>query len=430
MNTGTNMDVLWGLLIVAVAGLVILNTIHFLQPVSGRKKRAEGDGRNPFWDAFLKSNLKVANTVLGILTSVLLGMILNGYLRGDISSVPPAPTETPAVEKAAPDKTREPQSWKTSTPGPDEPEPRGTGGGPEEEQQPLTSLVQTETNDYIRITDSRYIRDNYDNLYPFGKVICCKDDGWSSGKGLVEYFLNGGYKTLTGTIFVPYESRSVTDEPPSLFRIYGDGKLLYNGPSLEGKTKPAAFAVNVENVQYLTLMIHGGWYKGDGTGLIPLICAGNLTLSSKTVPKDSSLPKVYLSELEPYEEQDIYVSHVNNYYTDITGHKYYQYGIVANRERTGFYEYRLDGKYKTLKGTLYIPRVSIGQSSLEEPRVDIYADDALKKTIVLGSKDPPQAFSLDVSGVEFLKITVSGGWYRGDGTGLIPAICVGDPCLY
>ena len=51
------------------------------------------------------------------------------------------------------------------------------------------------------------------------------------------------------------------------------------------------------------------------------------------------------------------------------------------------------------------------------------------KVMTLDEKDAPEKFSVDVSGAESIKIEVGGGWYKGDGSGLIPAICAADLCL-
>lgn len=294
----------------------------------------------------------------------------------------------------------------------------------------LTSLKQTESNKYIEI-DKDCEKDNRGNIYSQGLNIYATDDGLSSGRGFVEYALSGKYKTLKGTLYVPYESRNKEFRSISMFRIYGDGQLVYSGPAIEGKDEPVDFAVNVEGVRFLKVCIQGGWYKGDGTGLIPCICAGNLILSAEndvSVTKDLSLPKLYLTDLPLYDSSSLFSSQINDYLSDIDGNKYYRGDVIANGGKTGFAEFQIKGEYSTLKGTAYVPSVSAGKTFKLEPYVKIYVNDELKKEITLNSEDSPVEFSVDISSAEFIKIEGSGGLYvNGD---WVPGICVSGLGLY
>ena len=294
----------------------------------------------------------------------------------------------------------------------------------------LTSLKQTEDNKFIRI-DNYYEKDNRGNAYSQGLNIYARSDGFSSGRGFVEYALSGKYKTLKGTLYVPYESRNKEFKSIPMFRIYGDDQLVYLGPAIEGKDKPVDFVVNVEGVRFLKVCIQGGWYKGDGTGLIPCICAGNLILSVEndvSVTKDLSLPKLYLTDLPLYDSKSLFSSQINDYLSDIDGNKYYIGDVIANGGKTGFAEFQIKGEYSTLKGTAYVPSVSAGKTFKLEPYVKIYVNDELKKEITLNSEDSPVEFSVDISGAEFIKIEGSGGLYvNGD---WVPGICVSGLGLY
>ena len=294
----------------------------------------------------------------------------------------------------------------------------------------LTSLQQTDVNKYIQI-DQYCEKDNRGNTYSQGLNIYARSDGFSSGRGFVEYALSGKYKTLKGTLYVPYESRNKEFKSIPMFRIYGDDQLVYSGPAIEGKDKPVDFVVNVEGVRFLKVCIQGGWYKGDGTGLIPCICAGNLILSVEndvSVTKDLSLPKLYLTDLPLYDSKSLFSSQINDYLSDIDGNKYYIGDVIANGGKTGFAEFQIDGEYSTLKGTAYVPSVSAGKTYKLEPFVKIYVNDDLKKEITLDSEDSPVEFSVDISGAEFIKIEGSGGLYvNGD---WVPGICVSGLGLY
>ncbi len=71
-------------------------------------------------------------------------------------------------------------------------------------------------------------------------------------------------------------------------------------------------------------------------------------------------------------------------------------------------EYLLGGAYTTLRGVFYIPKNSlpnIDAIDILRAKVLIYGDDELIYTMPsLGLKDEPLEFSVDVSGVKFLKI--------------------------
>lgn len=298
----------------------------------------------------------------------------------------------------------------------------------------LTSLKKTTSNNYIRI-DNHYDTDNYENTYTNGPIISNTGASLSSGTGIAEFILNGKYKTLKGTLYVPYESRGNSYRGSSLFRIYGDDQLLYNGPSIEGKDAPVDFIINVEGIEFLKVMINGGTTKMDGS-MVPSICAGNLilsTLNDTSIEKNTSLPKVYLGDIKIYNNDDLFFSYIDDYLTDIDNNKYFVGDVIANDNSTCFVEYHIKGEFSTLKGTAYIPTVSIGKEFELEPKICVYADDELKTTLTLDSKDHPEVFSADISGAEFLRIEVSGGWnqwYDGYGLDWVPAICIGNACLY
>lgn len=405
--------------------LVVLIVIYILNETY----KAKEEKGISFIDAFKIVNRETISKVLWVFILALLGVITTRLLN-TAEPVPPPEPPTPPISDDS-------QNGRTSEE-PEKPVSGGTGvvteppAGPVEDIVYLTEQPQTDINDYIRISDSLYVTDNNENTYVYGSVICCQDDGFSSGEGFVEYRLDGNYKVLNGTLYVPDESKNNSTEYCSMFRIYGDDQLLYDAPAIEGKDKPVEFAVNVEGVELIKLAIEGGWYEGDGNGLIPSICVGNLVLSSSNdsaVQNDSTLPKVYLSELKVDEKESLNESLKGLPCKDNRGNRYHWSGVIANREESGFIEYRLDKNYSELSGTVYIPDIIRTEDLVYPPKVSIYVNDALKKVMTLDEKDAPEKFSVDVSGAESIKIEVGGGWYKGDGSGLIPAICAADLCL-
>ncbi len=119
-------------------------------------------------------------------------------------------------------------------------------------------------------------------LYPTGDGLIM-DHATNERDGEIEYLLNGEYKTLTGTLYLPYECRAV-EEPtvPSLFKVYGDGKLLYTAPDFrKGTIKPVEINVDISDVMVLKIAILGIWSYGWGWHVKePMICAANLAVST------------------------------------------------------------------------------------------------------------------------------------------------------
>lgn len=96
------------------------------------------------------------------------------------------------------------------------------------------------------------------------------------------YFLDKQYETFSGTLFLPYESRSVTSPTyPSVFKIYVDDTLEYEAPVFLSGQNPVDFSIDVSACTYLEIKMGGGWYVGDGSGLIPLVCLTNAEIIKK-----------------------------------------------------------------------------------------------------------------------------------------------------
>ena len=100
--------------------------------------------------------------------------------------------------------------------------------------------------------------------------------------GRVEYFLNSKYSTLTGILYLPYISRAVeSPRVPSMFKVYGDGTLLYEAPMFRrGVTDPIQINVDITGVRILKIVMLGVWIP-DGlfSHPEPMVCAADLTVS-------------------------------------------------------------------------------------------------------------------------------------------------------
>ena len=124
-----------------------------------------------------------------------------------------------------------------------------------------------------------------DCFYPTGGTLASAiaDD---EDEASVSYYLNAQYTELTGTIFRPYKSLSCENawENPTVFKIYGDGVLLYEGPNITQSTfDPIDFSVDVTGVRELKIVLMGVWTTNDSGwpgvySRYPKLSVTNLTL--------------------------------------------------------------------------------------------------------------------------------------------------------
>ena len=82
-----------------------------------------------------------------------------------------------------------------------------------------------------------------------------------------EYVTQGKYKRLTGTLFV---DKDAPDKNSFKMKIYVDGKKIFTSPTIEKKTKPYSFDVDVSGAEFVKLEIvlvegtssmESGWYE-------------------------------------------------------------------------------------------------------------------------------------------------------------------------
>lgn len=95
--------------------------------------------------------------------------------------------------------------------------------------------------------------DNLGKSYvdPLRLMRSCETNYWES------YMLTEDYSTFSGTLFIAYENRD--SATTCNVRIYGDGKLLYNSPTLTKGVKPVSFSVDIRDVDELKIEINGKW---------------------------------------------------------------------------------------------------------------------------------------------------------------------------
>lgn len=140
-------------------------------------------------------------------------------------------------------------------------------------------------NKYLRteITDSTWLTDNYGTTYTSDRVICNKDSGMYVDEGIIQYYLGSQYRTLTGTIYVPDISKNVNTNSILVklpyVQVWADNTLIFELNSLVNTDKPVEFSVDVSNVEFIAIKINGSWYRGNGTGLIPMNCVADLAVA-------------------------------------------------------------------------------------------------------------------------------------------------------
>ncbi len=133
-------------------------------------------------------------------------------------------------------------------------------------------------------------------------------------------------------------------------------------------------------------------------------------LESTDVPGQTSSPEdlIFMPDTAPayesyhYKEYSQRSSEAATFY--IAGKKYYN-GMVWNAWNTGYSLHSLDGKYVEITGVLgHIDKSDMGESSLQ-----IYFDGGLHKEVALSAEMVAQPFSINVTGVNQLKLMVSHG---------------------
>lgn len=122
-------------------------------------------------------------------------------------------------------------------------------------------------------------------FYPTGGNLN-SEVGTTEDEGAVEYFLNSKYSTLSGTLYLPYQSRAA--EAPtvsSVFKVYGDGTLLYEAPTfIRGTVDPVDFNIDISGVRNLRVVVLGVW-TDKNTGWVgwnsryPMVCAADMMVS-------------------------------------------------------------------------------------------------------------------------------------------------------
>lgn len=168
-------------------------------------------------------------------------------------------------------------------------------------------------------------------------------------------------------------------------------------------------------------------YKNEILGQMSTIYGTNgyegimslLAEAIKILPDDEDLLREYklwesrkpilLTEIEEYSKDGVDCNGSSGNNTDNYGTSYLSYivdssGYIGSKH---YIEYYLGGEYSIFKASVYVTEHSQGYST-DEAAILIYGDDELLFSYSdISSKDKPKEISVDISGVEFLKIKFS-----------------------
>ena len=227
---------------------------------------------------------------------------------------------------------------------------------------------------------SNKLKDQYGNNYSFAY--------YSDGHDEYQYVNNGRFDKFKGVIYIP---DGVSSNIYANLRIYGSDKkgnsyLLYQSDVMTKTSKAIKFDVNISGTDRVFITLNTSSYN--------TFCIGDCYFYKVREPKAVSLKSKPinlngLTNIGSYADVNL-CGVVDNY------GNYYPYAISADyNERI---EYLLDKKYKKLTFKLFVKNGRPGG------KLNIYADDKIIKKYEIENTDKPISVSLDMNGVNDLKI--------------------------
>ena len=227
--------------------------------------------------------------------------------------------------------------------------------------------------------------------------------------GYAEYRIYKQFTTLTGTIS-PYKLiegatvRIIADDVVA--RTFEVGK----------KTDPIAFSIDVTGVDYIKFEVSLLWSSGVIISDVELSNFASDNSATPVTPKppvgsNSTSGPTSLSKQTLIDSEGWSVNEGDP--TDIFGNAHYSSytSLIYNGNSmfgdSGYAEYRIYKQFTTLTGTISPYKL------IEGATVRIIADDVVARTFEVGKKTDPIAFSIDVTGVDYIKFEVSLLWSSG-----------------
>lgn len=158
---------------------------------------------------------------------------------------------------------------------------------------PLSDLEYTTKGSEIIVGNGNVnpliAKDVNENIYNDGLIIF-PNYAASEKQNAITYYLNQKYSTFTGTLYRPYITLQVESNDDdafyskaTVFRVYGDDVLLYDGPNFTKSTfDPVDFSVDVTGVRELKIVMlspynRANYAYGNAVGH-PRVVATNLYL--------------------------------------------------------------------------------------------------------------------------------------------------------
>ena len=148
----------------------------------------------------------------------------------------------------------------------------------------LLTVQQYSTPKNVRVQSEIYLKDAEGNLYVAAETLVANDNVFYPD-GAIEFFLNDAYSKLEFTLYMPEEAFSGDEVAAAqYFKVYGDGKLLYEAPKID-KDNYKAFdvSVNVGGVKVLRIELQGLYRKYFGIDHFdyPIVGATKLYVTRK-----------------------------------------------------------------------------------------------------------------------------------------------------
>lgn len=141
---------------------------------------------------------------------------------------------------------------------------------------PLTDLEPFDKKDMNLAPNTNECHDPFGNI--FNSCLGPRDDG-----GYVEFYLNGQYDRLVGTLYATgvklYASDSYNWDYATC-SVYGDDCLLFTHTGFHRKDDPIPFELDVQGVRFLRITFEKAVYFSAGGGN-PLVLLGDLYLETE-----------------------------------------------------------------------------------------------------------------------------------------------------
>lgn len=269
----------------------------------------------------------------------------------------------------------------------------------------IEAMEPFETSDYL-MYEYDTVKDNRGNTYIKGLSGVS-----SAGDGIATYrdYHNNGYSEIRGRVVVPYDERGYTTED-NVFKIYGDGNLLYTSPLMTKGVEPVDFKVDISNYGNVRVEITGdqsirlvdcGFYK-DST---------SPTITTMVPAPEITASQVPLNELDWFSSSGPYdgMYCVENI-TDNLGNTYTLGFRGDGNVGDDWQEYILNSQYKSFAGRIILEDRWEGYEGAEGD-IKIYGDgNLLFASNRVASGYAPKDFEVDVSNVYKLRIEITGEW--------------------